>query len=152
MRPSLIVSSLLAWCVVACRTATAPAEPDPTPATEDGGDAGPDDAGPTDEPADPAEPGPPEAHPYDLVVSFISPGDGTDHEAFEHLKAIVAETPGLVHARGHWGREGEHDECFMLTGLTPTDRMAFVARVREEMAKSQKVNLGENAECQHQPR
>ncbi|MDF2694939.1 MAG: hypothetical protein K0S65_3322 [Labilithrix sp.] len=51
-----------------------------------------------------------------LVVSFISPGDGTDRAAYERLEAslkTVANLPPFVSHR--WGREGEHDECFDLT-------------------------------------
>jgi hypothetical protein len=100
-----------------------------------------------------AEPGTPEAgKSYDFVVSFYSPGDGTDGAAFERLTTIVKETKGLTQVTGRWGREGEHDECFTLTGLGAAERAAFIARVRKEVGNSKKVNISENAECQNNPR
>lgn len=140
----------LVCTIAACKPVPATqAEPEPTPASDDGTPVDPSDGG---TPTEPVEPGPPEDHPYDLVVSFTSPGDGTDHEAEKQLEAIVAATKGLEHARGRWGREGEHDECFMLGGLSAADRDAFVGRVRTEVGASKKVNISEAAACQHQQR
>jgi hypothetical protein len=144
--PSLLV---LACTFAACKPAPTPSEPEPTPGSDDAAPVDPTEGG---TPTDPPIPGAPEDHPYDFVVSFISPGDGTDHEAESRLEAIVAATKGLEHARGTWGREGEHDECFMLGGLSAADRDAFVARVRAEVGNSKKVNISEGAACQHQPR
>lgn len=111
---------------------------------------------PTTEPPVEGEPTPAPTEPvaveagrnYDLVVSFISPGDGTDHAAAERLEAAIAGVAGVVHARGHWGREGEHDECFVLGALSAEDRAAFIAKAKAAVADSKKVNVSENAVCQ----
>lgn len=89
---------------------------------------------------------------YDLVVSFFSPGDGTDTAAAERLQNVVEETPKLGHVRGQWGREGEHDECFTLNELASGERKVFVDRVNAAVAGSAKVEVRVHAECQHAPR
>ncbi|MBN9165635.1 MAG: hypothetical protein BGO98_16955 [Myxococcales bacterium 68-20] len=83
-----------------------------------------------------------------LVVSFISPGDGTDHAAYDRLKATLkslAKVPPFVSRS--WGKEGEHDECFDLSGLSAPERQAFIGRVKEAVRSSKKVNLAENGTC-----
>ncbi len=100
----------------------------------------------------PAETPPPEPpKPYDFVVSFISPGDGTDAAAYDRLKAIVAKYKGVVQVRSNWGREGEHDECFTLGELSAAKKKEFIAKVTASMKKSKKVNVAENAQCQGTP-
>lgn len=85
---------------------------------------------------------------YALVVSFISPGNGTDREAYDKLLALVKkQTKHLAVVTGRWGKEGEHDECFQLTELSAEEKKAFVAAVRKEVGGSKRVNIGENAEC-----
>src|SRR5205085_973387 len=53
---------------------------------------------------------------YALVVSFTSPGNGTDGAAFERLRGVIADVGAarVGHVHGTWGKEGEHDECFDL--------------------------------------
>jgi hypothetical protein len=83
-----------------------------------------------------------------LVVSFFSPGDGTDHAAYDRLKAMLkslAKVPPFV--SHSWGKEGEHDECFDLSGLAASDRPAFLARVKEAIRSSKKVTITENGTC-----
>lgn len=83
-----------------------------------------------------------------LVVSFISPGDGTDHAAYDRLKATLkslSKVPPFVSRS--WGKEGEHDECFDLSGLSAPERQAFLARVKEAVRSSKKVNITENGTC-----
>lgn len=86
---------------------------------------------------------------YDFVVSFVSPGDGTDVEAAKRLQNVVDDTPKLGHVRGSWGREGEHDECFTLGLLGSAERKAFIDRVHAAVAASPKVKVAANVECQH---
>jgi hypothetical protein len=86
---------------------------------------------------------------YALVVSFFSPGNGTDRAAFDKLTAIVAKLPKEVaQVTGHWGKEGEHDECFALTELDAKEKAAFVAQVKKEVGASDRVTIKENAACQ----
>ena len=87
---------------------------------------------------------------YALVVSFFSPGNGTDREAYERLLGLIAKSPKkLAYATGHWGKEGEHDACFELTELSATEKTAFVASVKKEMAASTRVNVESNAVCKN---
>jgi hypothetical protein len=85
---------------------------------------------------------------YALVVSFISPGNGTDRDAYDKLMALVKkQTKHLAVVTGRWGKEGEHDECFQLSELSDAEKTAFVDAVRKEMGSSKRVNIGENAAC-----
>ena len=88
---------------------------------------------------------------YALVVSFISPGDGTDARAHERLRAVVSDisAPRVGHVRGSWGKEGEHDECFDLGGLAYAEKKAFLQRVRFATT-SDRVTITENARCRHE--
>lgn len=83
-----------------------------------------------------------------LVVSFISPGDGTDHAAYDRLRATLKTLPKVPPFVSHlWGKEGEHDECFDLSALSAPDRKAFLARVSEAVRSSKKVTITENGTC-----
>jgi hypothetical protein len=85
---------------------------------------------------------------YALVVSFFSPGNGTDREAYDKLMALVQKQPKhLAVVTGRWGKEGEHDECFQLNELPAEEKTAFVAAVKKEMASSKRVKIGEDAPC-----
>lgn len=85
---------------------------------------------------------------YAFVVSFISPGDGTDHAAYERLLALVKATPKPLHwALGHWGKEGEHDACFDLAELSSSEKTAFIAAVKKQVGGSPKVQIHEKAVC-----
>lgn len=100
----------------------------------------------------PPPPAAPEAaRKYDFVVSFTSPGDGTDHKAAERLATVVEATPKLEYVQGRWGKEGEHNECFGLAALSDTERKAFIQRAKAAVASSSKVNIETNAECLHRP-
>jgi hypothetical protein len=133
------LSSLLVTLACQPEATQPPAEPAPTTEQPGGGE-------PTPAPTEPVavEAG----RNYDLVVSFFSPGDGTDHAAEQRLAAAIAGVAGVVHARGHWGREGEHDECFVLGALSAEDRAAFIAKAKAAVEGSEKVNVSENAVCQ----
>lgn len=143
MRTPLFLATLV---LVACPAS--PPSPPPTPTASATASPSP--------PAAPATPSPttttgtttPATPTFALVVSFYSPGNGTDAAAFERLEKLLAAQPKkLARTTTRWGREGEHDECFLLTELTPAERTEFVAQVRKEMSSSQRVNIGENAEC-----
>lgn len=157
MKHTTVASLLL---LAACRqgASTPPPEPTPPPPVEEPPTETPpvEDPPPATEPPPveeppPAEEPPPPPTPYDLVVSFISPGDGTDQAAYERLQAIVAKYKGVVGVRANWGREGEHDECFTLTALSDGKRKEFIAKVEASMKKSSKVNVSVNAACQGTP-
>lgn len=85
---------------------------------------------------------------YLVVVSFGSECCGPDRKAEDALDAVVARypRPALGHARGHWGKEGERDDCFTLAGLSAADRARFVADVRANVA-GKLTKVAENASC-----
>jgi len=86
-----------------------------------------------------------------LVVSFISPGNGTDHEAAEALDRIVADYAGrgidLGRTSHPWGKEGEHDECFTLAALDAAGQTAVVAEIQKAMSGHDRVQLQESSLC-----
>ncbi len=85
---------------------------------------------------------------YALVVSFYSPGNGTDAEAFARLEKLIAEHPKKPsRTTTRWGREGEHDECFTLQELGEAERAEFIAAVKKSMSTSNRVNINEKGEC-----
>lgn len=142
---------------------SAPQPPAATPASPPASDP----AAPAVEPSAPAaEPGPeapaeagrpavtrPDpSKRYALVVSFFSPGHGTDGEAYERLSRVVAreEASRLGHVHGHWGKEGEHDECFTLDGLSAAEKRAFIRRVRDAIGWSTRTHVEENVACRNE--
>ena len=87
---------------------------------------------------------------YRVVVSFGSECCGTDRKALEALERVVARYPraALGHTRGHWGKEGELDECFSLEGLSDAERARFVGEVRASVS-GKLTSVGENAPCRN---
>jgi hypothetical protein len=85
--------------------------------------------------------------PYAVVVSFMSRGQGTDRAAFDRLQAALRDLPTVPHARRNWGKEGEHDECFDLAPLSPTERAQFSARVKSAIGDSDTASIADNLDC-----
>jgi hypothetical protein len=85
---------------------------------------------------------------YPLVVSFGSECCGTDTEADDELESIVnhygVHALGAVHA--YWGKEGEYDVCFTLTGLSPAERMRFVSEIKTRIRR-RLVEVIEHSPC-----
>jgi hypothetical protein len=89
-----------------------------------------------------------EVRTYALVVSFFSPGNGTDGEAFDRFEAMLKkQAPAPAHVTSRWGREGEHDECFTLAELDEAKKRAFIGKVKEAIGGSKRVNVKLDAEC-----
>lgn len=89
---------------------------------------------------------------YALVVSFISPGNGTDSAAYDRLRGVVRDVGGVARTgqvSGHWGKEGEHDECFDLHAMSFTEKKQFVQRVHLA-ATSDRVTISEGARCRNE--
>lgn len=83
-----------------------------------------------------------------LVVSFLSPGDGIDHEMRTKYFNWVREQPKeIAYSTVRWGREGEVDYCFTLSELSAAQQKEFVKKSREILAASEKVRVGENEKC-----
>lgn len=82
------------------------------------------------------------------MVSFGSECCGTERVAEEALEEIIGRYPksALGHTDSLWGKEGEHDGCFTLAGLSPEDQARFVAEVRAKVA-GRLTTITENAAC-----
>lgn len=65
-----------------------------------------------------------------LVVSFISIGQGTDHDARAKLDKWLTKNPHVKYEVIHWGREGEVDYRFDIKNLTPAAQNSVVTDVR----------------------
>lgn len=158
MTTQYVCVALLGFGLLACRKSlpdpTPPVVEPPPPVEEPPSEPPPVEEPPSEEPPaedpPPEEPPPPRIDPakvYDLVVSFGSPGDGTDSAAFDRLKTAIAGFSGVVHDQGRWGREGEHDECFDLAALSAKDRAAFVKKAKAAVAKSDRTTVREKSTC-----
>ncbi len=121
-------------------TAVPSAVEDEPSASEDEGD----DGGSAPEPEGPA--------PQRLTVSFGSECCGIDREAHDALEALLADferAQGVTLPRQspHWGKEGEVDECFDLSALTPSQRAAFDASVTERLGDTRLVTIVRDEDC-----
>jgi len=83
-----------------------------------------------------------------LVVGFLSIGGGTDREAEARLEQLVKElSPAPARTRRGMGMEGEHNECFVLDGLSPETKQRFIERVAREVGSSRLVHIGFAEAC-----
>lgn len=60
------------------------------------------------------------------------------------LKTLAKVPPFVSHL---WGKEGEHDECFDLSSFSPSERAAFLTRLKDFAKSSAKVTVTENGTC-----
>ena len=87
-----------------------------------------------------------------FIVSFYSIGSGIDRGEPDKLK-IFSETYGkkinvtILYAETHWGREGEVDFCFPLTGLTSTQVDDFKNGAKAVLKSALHVHFFENQAC-----
>ncbi len=84
---------------------------------------------------------------YRFVVSFFSPGNGTDGEAIRKLDdflATHAKKPKADQIR--WGREGEVDYCFKLKEFSTGEQKKFIEEVQKLIGSSERVRFSENIE------
>lgn len=85
-------------------------------------------------------------------VSFISIGAGTDGKAKDQFEQFMTafeqkNNVKLKYEKINWGREGEVDYCFDLTGLDAKKRTQFVAETKELLQSSTLVQYKENEPC-----
>ena len=84
---------------------------------------------------------------YRFVVSFFSPGNGTDGEAITKLDKFLADHPKKPKADHiNWGREGEVDYCFKLKEFSTDEQKIFIDQVKKLIQSSDRVNFSENIE------
>ena len=87
-----------------------------------------------------------------FIVSFYSIGSGIDRGQSEKLLAFLddfnAKNKSQVEfSEIHWGREGETDYCFPLTGLNDSQIRAFKSGVKEALKSAEHVHYLENEPC-----
>lgn len=86
---------------------------------------------------------------YRLVISLISIGAGTDQEAKHDIDQYIIEYKlktgyKAEYANQAWGREGESDMMFTLSGLTPERQVEFIKGIREKFKGRELIQIEEN--------
>jgi len=86
-------------------------------------------------------------------VSFISIGAGTDGKSKDQFDQFIPvfEQKNKVKLKYEaipWGREGEVDYCFDLTGLDTKKQTQFIAETKDLLKGSTLVQYKENEPCQ----
>ncbi len=86
---------------------------------------------------------------FRLVVSLISTGGGTDPQGKvlidQYLTDYKAKTGKQVaYVMIPWGREGEVDCCFVLSGLKDAEQVDFVKGMREAFKDRPLIQIEEN--------
>jgi len=82
---------------------------------------------------------------YRLVISFISKGAGTDHNARKQvLDLIEKQAKKPMYEARIWGREGEEDFIFTLKELNLDEQKVFVGEVKKLVSNSDLVLIKEN--------
>lgn len=86
-------------------------------------------------------------------VSFISIGAGTDGNAKDQFEQFITafeqkNKVKLEYEKIPWGREGEVDYCFDLTGLDTKKQAQFITETKELLKGSTLVQYKENEACQ----
>lgn len=84
----------------------------------------------------------------DLILSFFSPGNGIDREKFNEVKSFLeTEHPSVTYQSVSWGKEGERDLCFDLSGMSADDKQALTNKLKEMVSSSNRVRVKENEPC-----
>jgi hypothetical protein len=86
---------------------------------------------------------------YRFIVSFYSIGTGVNSAAVQQLDEFVKkyETKNKVsipYTPVRWGREGEVDYCFMLSGLSVAQQEAFIAETKALLKGAEHIHFKEN--------
>lgn len=81
-----------------------------------------------------------------VVVSFISKGAGIDRKAQEKLDAWLKER-GTAYETKNWGREGETNYCFFLTGMQKQQQEKFVSDLKTFIGANEMVIVEEWGKC-----
>ena len=89
---------------------------------------------------------------YRLIVSFYSICCGINGKAKEQLDEFISNYEkekriGLARETVNWGREGEIDYCFKLSGLPSKERNRVVSKIKALVNGSELVRIQENARC-----
>jgi hypothetical protein len=91
---------------------------------------------------------------YRLIVSFISIGEGIDHEARKKMDQVIENWQNktgktIVMENYPWGREGEVDFCFHLKELSAQDQAAMAREMRTVFNGNQLIQISEFQPSMH---
>lgn len=89
---------------------------------------------------------------HSMVISFTSIGSGTDTEAESKLTSWISsfektEQIKLNYNVNFWGKEGERDYCFDLSGLKNEVKQHFESQVNELLKGNYRVLIKRNGTC-----
>ena len=87
-----------------------------------------------------------------FIVSFYSTGEGIDRGFPEKLLAFVESYGNKIKSKIefseiHWGREGETDYCFPLSGMQDSGILNFKSGVKDALKGGEHVHFLENQPC-----
>ena len=91
---------------------------------------------------------------YRFIVSFYSIGGGPDMKGLKEFKDFVTTFSTKLNKSispeiFSWGREGESDYCYKLSGLNDKEQKQFITEANVILAKSKLVHVSENEACRH---
>ena len=91
---------------------------------------------------------------YRLIVSFYSICCGINGKAKEKLDEFVSnyerdKRTRLARETVNWGREGEIDYCFKLSGLRSREENRVVSEIKKLVKGFDLVHIQENAPCKN---
>jgi hypothetical protein len=81
-----------------------------------------------------------------VVVSFISKGEGIDIAGKDALDKWLSERNAVYEVK-NWGREGETNYCFFLTGMQTRQQDIFVRDLRTFLGENELVLVEEWGKC-----
>lgn len=89
----------------------------------------------------------PDSNVVRLVVSFISKGEGIDYKTKEEFEKWLAMREKFTYETTNWGREGEVNYCFRMTGISTREQDIFVRDVRTFLTDKSLVLVSEYEKC-----
>jgi hypothetical protein len=94
---------------------------------------------------------------YRYLVSFYSIASGPDNEGMRNFENWIATYGNerkmtIAYDKIPWGREGETEICFILSGMSAEKQQEFIAAANEMLKSVKQVNTYENQACKHQKR
>lgn len=94
---------------------------------------------------------------YRYLVSFFSVASGPDNEGMRNFENWVATYGNerkmtIAYDKIPWGREGETEICFILSGMNAEKQQEFITAANEMLKTVKQVNTYENQPCKHQKR
>lgn len=87
-----------------------------------------------------------------FIVSFYSSGEGIDRGFPEKLLAFIESYGNKIKIKIefseiHWGREGETDYCFPLSGMQDSGILNFKSGLKDALKGAEHVHFLENQPC-----